>query len=81
LKKLQEESIMVSDIDLQRVIQDSKKYMDNVATVRKDEYEDYIKQIQKVAKRVRDESDEQQGRLDDFEEKNMNSEVVENIPD
>ena len=72
---------MVSDIDLQRVIQDSKKYMDNVATVRKDEYEDYIKQIQKVAKRVRDESDEQQGRLDDFEEKNMNSEVVENIPD
>jgi hypothetical protein len=81
LKKLQEESIQIADIDLQKLVQDAKKYTENVSTARKEEYDDYIKHIQKMAKRIRDEADEQTNRLDDFEEKNMNTEVIENIPD
>jgi len=81
LKKLQEESIQIADIDLQKLVQDAKKYTENVSAARKEEYDDFIKHIQRVAKRIRDESDEQLNRLDEFEDKNMNSDVVQNIPD
>ena len=68
---MQEESIQIADIDLQKLVQDAKKYTENVSVARKEEYDDFIKHIQRVAKRVRDESDEQLNRLEEFEEKNM----------
>ena len=55
--------------------------MESVSGQRKDEYDDLIKKIQKVAKKIRDEGDEQMTRLDDFENKNLKSDVGDIIPD
>ena len=45
LKLLQEEEINKANLDLQKGLQDSKKYMDNLKNGRKDEHDDLIKKI------------------------------------
>lgn len=57
LKMLQENSIEPGDFDLAKTLADSKKYLDNVAGGRKEEYDDLIRKIQKAAKQVRDGGD------------------------
>ena len=52
-----------------------------MASARKEEYDDIIKHIQRVAKRIHDDCDEQMNRLDEFEDKNMSPDAVKNIPD
>jgi hypothetical protein len=54
---------MTADFDLQKSLQDTKKYIDGVINGRKEEYDDLLKQIQKVAKKVNDDINEQDGRL------------------
>jgi cell fate (sporulation/competence/biofilm development) regulator YmcA (YheA/YmcA/DUF963 family) len=54
LKKLQDEEISTANFDLQKSLQDSKKYIDGVTNGRIEEYDDLLKQIQKVAKKVSD---------------------------
>jgi len=81
LKSLQEDTISIADFDLQKVLSDVKKYADNVSANRKDEYDEIIKKIQKVAKKIRDEGEEQKGRLDDFENKNLKSDIGGRLPD
>lgn len=60
---------------------DAKKYVENVAGGRKEEYDDLIKKIQKASKLIRDGGEEQQGRLDDFTEKNLEGDIASLIPD
>lgn len=81
LKQLQADSIVVGDFDLQKTMQDAKKYVENIANGRKDEYDDIIKKIKKVAKKIRDDCEEQGVRLDDFENKNLKSDLAQFIPD
>jgi hypothetical protein len=45
LKNLQENSIEPGDFDLQKSMADAKKYVDNVAGGRKDEYDELIRKI------------------------------------
>ena len=81
LKALQENSIEVGDFDLARAMADAKKYVENVANGRKDEYDDLIKKIQKAAKAIRDGGEEQKQRLDDFNAKNLEGDISSLIPD
>jgi hypothetical protein len=45
LKQLNDEEIQTALFDLQKSMQDSKKYIDGVISGRKDEYEDLLRQI------------------------------------
>lgn len=81
LKGLQENSIEVGDFDLSRAMADAKKYVENVAGGRKEEYDDLIKKIQKAAKAIRDGGEEQKQRLDDFNTKNLEGDISNLIPD
>ena len=55
------------DFDLQKSLQDSRKYIDSVTNGRRDEYDDLLKQIQKVSKKVNDDIHQEDGRLQAFE--------------
>lgn len=66
LKSLQDEAINSAEFDLQKALQDTKKYLDAVNKDRKDEYDDIIKQIQKLAKKIGADAETQNIRLDDF---------------
>jgi cell division septum initiation protein DivIVA len=81
LKALQENSIEPGDFDLAKATADAKKYVENVAGGRKEEYDDLIKKIQKAAKAIRDGADEQKGRIDDFTNKNLEGDISNLIPD
>lgn len=81
LKNLQENSIEVGDFDLAKSMADAKKYVDNVAGGRKEEYDDLIRKIQKAAKSIRDGGEEQKGRLDEFTAKNLEGDISMLIPD
>jgi len=81
LKDLLENSIEQADFDLSKTLADAKKYVEGVASGRKDEYDDLIKKIQKAAKNIRDGGDEQKGRLDDFTTKNLEGDIANLIPD
>ena len=52
---------------MQKALADSKKYLDSVRGDRKDEYDDLMRQIQKLSKKVGEESDDLNRRLNDFE--------------
>jgi len=52
---------------LQKAIADGKRYVDSVSSGRKEEYDDLIRKIQKAAKIIRENGDEQKGRLENFE--------------
>lgn len=52
---------------MQKALADSKKYLDSVRGERKDEYDDLMRQIQKLGKKVGDDGDDLSKRLDDFE--------------
>lgn len=81
LKGLQENQIEVGDFDLAKAIADAKKYIENVALGRKDDYDDLIKKIQKSAKAIRDGGEDQQKRLDEFTNKNIEGDIGTLIPD
>jgi chromosome segregation ATPase len=81
LKSLQENSIEVGDFDLAKIMADAKKYIENVAGGRKEEYDDLIRKIQKAAKSIRDGGEEQKQRLDEFIGKNLEGEISSLIPD
>jgi len=50
LKNLMENMIEPGNFDLSKLCADAKKYIDNVTGVRKEEYDDFIRKIQKAAK-------------------------------
>ena len=52
LKKLMDEEINSAEFDLQKALQDTKKYLDSVRNDRREEYDDLFRQIQKLAKKV-----------------------------
>ncbi len=60
---------------------DAKKHIDNVSSGRKEEFDDIIKKIQKAAKKIKEDGDEQLNRLDDFENKNLKTDIANVIPD
>jgi len=60
---------------------DAKKHAESVFGGRKDEFDDLIKKIQKAAKKIRDDAEEQLGRLNDFENKNLKSDMANILPD
>ena len=58
LKQLMDEVINTCAYELQRALADSKKYTDMVRSERKDEYDDLMRQIQKTAKKVGEDTDD-----------------------
>jgi len=60
---------------------DAKKHIDNVSGGRREEFDDLIKKIQRAAKKIKDDGEEQDGRLTDFEHKNLKSDIANMIPD
>ena len=67
LKQLDDEEIATAESDMQKALSDSKKHLESVKNERKDEYDDLLRQIQKLAKKVGEDADEQGKRLNDFE--------------
>jgi TnpA family transposase len=63
LKNLLDEDITTMDFDLQKSLQDSRKYIDSVTNGRRDDYDDLLKQIQKISKKVNDDIHQENGRL------------------
>lgn len=59
LKFLNDEEIGNVAFDMQKLAQDVKKFIENLASGRKDEYEDLIKQIKKAAAKLGDDAEEQ----------------------
>ena len=56
-----------TEFDLNRIISDSKKFIDSIKSERKEEYDDLLRQIQKLAKKTGEEGDDLMKRLDVFE--------------
>lgn len=56
---MNEEDIGNASFAMDKLAQDVKKFVDNLNSSRKDEYEDLIKQIKKVANKLGDEAEEQ----------------------
>jgi len=52
LKMIAEEDLNISDEAIQKAMKDSKKYMDSVRDGRQGQYDDIIRQIQKLSKKV-----------------------------
>ena len=67
LKQLNDDEVNTAEFELQKALADSKKYMDGVRGERKDEYDDLLRQIQKLAKKVGEDTDDLNKRLNDFE--------------
>ena len=67
MKQLNDDEVNAADSDLQKALADAKKYIDGVRGERKDEYDDLLRQIQKLAKRVGEDTDDLNKRLTDFE--------------
>jgi len=63
------EDVNSIDFDLQRILADSRKFVSKLNSSRKDEYDDLLKKIQRLAKKINDDIDEQSIRLDNFEGK------------
>lgn len=66
---MQEEEINNLEFFIQKAIQNAKKFQESVNSEKKDEYDDIMKKIQKLAKKVMDDGDEQNARLENFENK------------
>ena len=64
-----DEDLNTCEFDLQKSMQDTKKYVDVIRNTRKDEYDDLIRQIQRLAKKIGGDNNEQEKRLNDFEGK------------
>lgn len=64
-----DEDLNTCEFDLQKAMQDTKKYVDAIRNTRKDEYDDIIRQIQRLSKKIGQDTQEQEKRLDDFEAK------------
>ena len=69
LKSLQDEELGNIENFLGRAISATKKYAEGVNSEQRDEYNDILRQIQKYAKKVQDDVDEQNDRLEGFEKK------------
>ena len=52
---------------MQKALAEIKKYLDAVRGERKDEYDDLLRQIQKLAKKVGEDTEDLNKRLNDFE--------------
>lgn len=81
LKFMSEEEISQAEFALQKVGQETKKFIENVESSQKEDLEDLIKKIKKLAKQLGDEAEEQMGRLDQFEDRQLNSELADQIPE
>lgn len=64
LKQLQDEEINNLEFFIQKAIQNAKKFQESVNSEKKDEYDDIMKKLQKLAKKVVDDAEEQSIRLD-----------------
>ena len=78
---LKEESIQLAEFELAKLMADAKKYIDNLGNGRKDEFEDLIKKIRKAAQKLGEDAEFQSGRLEDFDNKNLKSDIAAMIPD
>ena len=68
-KVLSDEEINSCEFDIQKALTDSKKFMDAVKNERQAEYDDLLKQIQKLARKVDEDAEGQEKRLVNFENK------------
>ena len=66
---MQDEEINNLEFFIQKAIQSAKKFSDSVNSDTKEEYEDIMRKIQKLSKKVLDDGDEQNARLESFETK------------
>ena len=66
---MQDEEINNLEFFIQKAIQNAKKFQEGVNSDKKEEYEDIMRKIQKLAKKVLDDADEQAARLENFEAK------------
>lgn len=64
LKQIQDEEINNLEFFIQKAIQSAKKFSESVNSDKKEQYEDIIRKIQKLAKKVLDDGDEQNSRLE-----------------
>ena len=69
LKQMQDEEINNLEFFIQKAIQNAKKFQESVNSEKKDEYDEIMKKIQKLAKKVMDDGEEQSARLESFESK------------
>lgn len=53
-----EETINQIEFDLQKSIQDGQKYQDQCQNEKKEEYDDLLRKIQKLAKKIGDDADD-----------------------
>ena len=58
LKLLQDEEINNLEFFIQKAIQNAKKFQESVNAEKKDEYDDIMKKLQKLAKKVVDDAEE-----------------------
>lgn len=73
---MQDEEINNLEFFIQKAIQNAKKFQESVNSEKKDEYDDIMKKIQKLAKKVMDDGDEQSARLESFENKVVKPQTV-----
>lgn len=66
---MQDEEINNLEFLIQKAIQNAKKFQDGVSQDKKEEYEDIMRKIQKISKKIMDDAEEQNARLDQFENK------------
>ena len=63
------------------MIADAKKYLDGLSSGRRDEFEDLIIRIRKAAHKLGEENEHQSNRLEEFDNKNLKSDIAKMIPD
>ena len=81
LETLDRDMVQVCEFDLEKLMAEAKKYIEDIGTGRKEEQIELIKQIRKTSKKIEEDTNTQKDRLEAFEKKILDSEISEHIPD